>query len=363
MRFRYELTALSPVHIGDGNRLTPWDFAVTDRFYRVNLDSLFSDPGLNQERFRREVRSRDFRWDSFAPELAAKHALYALPVASYAVRSALLSRRRRQEVYEFVKSGGKPFVPGSSLKGALRTAVLLAAVSGSRELRERFLSELRGSLGAKRERLSKQAEKAVFGSDPHTDLFRALRVSDSTPVGSPGLAVYESRVYSGGRYKPFTLLSECMQPGTTVSGHITIDDWLLRPDVREELAFGASAGFLRALKEVLKRTGAYLVKIEAEFYQKTELSRLQSFFKDLRTRVDRGECILAIGWGAGWRAKTVGQAVFEYDPDLFARIRTKYRLGRRNAPFPKSRKLVVDDRGLGVMPLGWIRLNLREVGE
>jgi len=363
MRFRYELTALSPVHIGDGNRLTPWDFAVTDRFYRVNLDSLSSDPGLRRERFRQEVRRRDFRWDSFAPELAAKHALYALPFASHAVRSTLASRRRRQEVYEFVKSGGKPYVPGSSIKGALRTAVLLAAVAGSRELRERFLTELRGSLGEKRERLSRQAERAVFGSDPRTDLFRTVKVTDSSPVGSPGLAVYESRVYSGGRYKPFTLLSECMQPGTTVSGYITLDDWLLRPEAREELSFGACVGFLRALEEVLKRAGSYLVQIEAAFYQNTELSRLQAFFGDLRKRVERGECILAIGWGSGWRSKTVGQAVFEYDPELFARIRTRYRLGREKAPFPKSRKLVVDDRGVGIMPLGWVRLSLREVRE
>jgi CRISPR-associated protein Csm5 len=76
--------------------------------------------------------------------------------------------RREGAVKPFIRSGGAPFIPGSSIKGAFRTALASAALPrGERE-------------ASKWDHAS--AMKAAFGLDPHrteTDPLRFLSVSDA----------------------------------------------------------------------------------------------------------------------------------------------------------------------------------------
>jgi CRISPR type III-A-associated RAMP protein Csm5 len=120
------LKTLSPVHIGSGYDISPIEYffdPLQNRFHRINMDALFQDPDfkphLNQ--FLREAASSRYIGRIIPDNLLRSHILYTLPVS---VKAANYLRHSQTAVKEHIKSAGRPFIPGSSLKGALLSALL-----------------------------------------------------------------------------------------------------------------------------------------------------------------------------------------------------------------------------------------------
>ena len=95
-------------------------------------------------------------------------------VTNYALREiSLWSREITPTLKEFIHDGrGKPYIPGSSIKGAIRTAVL-ACESINVNDKENKLLDRRGNLSAK------AIESNVFGYDPNHDIMRFLQIGDA----------------------------------------------------------------------------------------------------------------------------------------------------------------------------------------
>lgn len=116
---RYKLTCLSPVHIGTGQEWGKFDGAYSNgRWYVIDLDKVFAR-GINGDELAQAMSSNAFSW---AEWLQGRRipledvALYSLPCP-----------QDPKEVY--IREGMKdvylqPYIPGSTLKGAIRTAVL-----------------------------------------------------------------------------------------------------------------------------------------------------------------------------------------------------------------------------------------------
>lgn len=64
---------------------------------------------------------------------------------------------------------GRPYIPGSSLKGAIRTAVLASMMAGRTPSLKNNAGRLLGG---------KNFESRIFGDSPNTDVFRFLQVGD-----------------------------------------------------------------------------------------------------------------------------------------------------------------------------------------
>ncbi|MFQ5793310.1 MAG: type III-A CRISPR-associated RAMP protein Csm5, partial [Acidobacteriota bacterium] len=157
--FPITLTPLTPLHIGDGSQLEAYEYTVVrERFYRLSLDRLLTRlPSVEQDHFNRNIERdlvglRLFVREQFSPEMAEYQAA---------------ASRRFQEVYEeklgqaqnqlivfpFLRSMRQPLIPGSSLKGALRTAILdrlIAAPLRGNENADRLEAETLGYMGDKR---------------------------------------------------------------------------------------------------------------------------------------------------------------------------------------------------------------------
>ena len=72
---------------------------------------------------------------------------------------------------EYIHDGlGRPYIPGSSIKGAIRTAILSHV---SQNVNAEFILNRPGRLTAS------SIEKEVFGQDPNKDVFRFLQVGDA----------------------------------------------------------------------------------------------------------------------------------------------------------------------------------------
>lgn len=80
--------------------------------------------------------------------------------------------KNNETLKEFIHDGlGRPYIPGSSIKGAIRTAVL-AQLAGNVNA-EFIIANQRGKLSAD------AVEKELFGSDPNHDVFRFLKIGDA----------------------------------------------------------------------------------------------------------------------------------------------------------------------------------------
>src|SRR5581483_2857673 len=128
--FPITLTPLTPLHIGDGSQLEAYEYTVVkDRFYRLSLDRLLARltpaerESINRYVERDLVGLRKFVREHFSPDIAEYQAA-ASPRFREVYEKKLSEAQNQMIVFPFMRSLGAPLIPGSSLKGALRTAIL-----------------------------------------------------------------------------------------------------------------------------------------------------------------------------------------------------------------------------------------------
>jgi len=126
-----EITVLSPLHIGNGQALLRgYDFVVHNgRTWRIDEDALFS-----------ATQSGDAAFDA---TLLGRPADELLEVADYREGNELFryvmdgtpsAATRGAEVAEQIKDVfDRPYLPGSSLKGALRTLLLWSSYTDAEQ--------------------------------------------------------------------------------------------------------------------------------------------------------------------------------------------------------------------------------------
>ncbi|QDA31337.1 type III-A CRISPR-associated RAMP protein Csm5 [Thermococcus indicus] len=399
------LRVLSPLHIGNGNELTPLDLYPGDGVvYVLDTEKLMkklTDMGVSLEEILYLLKNPSgdsYIWKGYIDELGLdvrEYSLYSLPVRGEV-------GKRSMTVKEFMKVNGRPYIPGSSLKGALRTAILYKVLrecgdSGTamkvvlrtdRRLAEKIgwsgslaefyvdylLEELRKAESQRRYRFeAKKAddllEAIVFGMEtdrrgvkyePKRDPLRALIVRDSPPVGRRHLALY--RVDVIGNPQPIPIWVEALEPGTALNVEINVNAETLR------LNAGHFNGLLweclKDLGEPWKVFEGFLWEAVDEFHGelvRTELEgvrrygrnaeKVKAFYASIQ---GYGGRILRLGWGSGWLAMTIGLLLGK--ERKWESLRKKLGLGKKprgrglSREFPKTRRLA-DGK-----PMGWVML-------
>ncbi|WP_456420442.1 type III-A CRISPR-associated RAMP protein Csm5 [Thermococcus sp.] len=400
------LKAISPLHIGNGNQLTPVDiYPAEDTVYVLNVERLIDDLqnfGISLEEILHLLKNPpgdSYIWKGYIEELRLNPKDYA----RYTLRIHGTPGKESMQIREFIKLNGQPYVPGSSVKGALRTAVLykvlkecgdsgtaMNLVSGVRNSRgqiERKTAELAREIGWSEsligfyaDRLSKERvdgkraddllEAIVFGMEPDRrsgvkyepkrDPLRALIVRDSKPIGRKHLAVY--RVDVIGNPQPIPIWVEALEPETATEIGIKIDTEVLRLN---------SIHFNGLLWECLENYGKppevfedFLWEAVEEFYGEVikaelkELSRfgkygagVKSFYSSLEGHDGH---LIRLGWGSGWLSTTVG--ILLRKERKWEGVRRKLGLGKNprskklSREFPKTRRLA------NGIPMGWVVL-------
>lgn len=132
--YKVKYKILTPVHIGTGEELSPFDYVIADNmFHRIFTDELISS--LNEEQLRRfynyiqtnNITSlRNLIVENFKPEKFSKYAVKVLPSIESKYRNNLNNINNQLLVSPFIRTPDsfKPYIPGSSIKGAIRTAII-----------------------------------------------------------------------------------------------------------------------------------------------------------------------------------------------------------------------------------------------
>ena len=377
---KYEIEVISPLHIGNGGTISPIEYVVGDKFYRADMDRLFEDERFDTEGFIEDTKAGSLYLGRFAHELAKVHVRYALDISQSTRRNLLeLIGRRSSEVREYIKTKDDAYIPGSSIKGAIRTAILWWVLKNNpdkfnrvkRHLENLVRSRDRGAPNKKR--VADKVEEEVFGRDPTHDILKALQVSDTNAVATESLKVEEVRTLTtapqGHNWKGFYTYVEAMKTGTKLDLELKIDEFLLEGDAARELIFENKQELVREIPKICNEFAEDFIKNEIMFFTQynmpRELDKVLGFYKKVGERTGEKSFLLHLAWGSGWHGMTVGRLLQEeIDFDFFG-LRKKFNLGkRRNQPFfvrefPKTRRIVFEDRQ-PKYPLGWIKLDVKK---
>ena len=279
-----------------------------------------------------------------------------------------LPRREQRgagDVREFIKDPfGKVFLPASSFKGSVRTAL---ACYLAEQAPEAFAAALRevgqqrgGKYGPNPRRAFEPVNNVLFGKRAHEDLLKALVMQDSQPlVPEECLLLAQVKVMNVFRER-FTekrsvpIQAECLAPGVKgIRLPFHVDGFVLEHDQPlKRLLKGLGAAVLRqreSFTKALHAHGAALARYECDFYADQGQAGPERFFQDIARSP---EIHLPVGFGTGWHAKTVGRLLRGND---LAKLRGMFRMGHREADiFPKTRKWARCKEG--ELPMGWLRV-------
>jgi len=338
-----KIKTLTPVHIGSGSKLTRMDFIVRNgKVIVLNTPELFralEGKGCDMIKIVDELSYRSL--DDLAKD-------FDIDAMNFKLYEARLVGSAASEISEQIKSGRKPYIPGSSIKGAIRTAILWYIVKNDRFLLNfaiKCLEDLaRGRITSKvLKETDDRLEKKVFGKDPRKDFMRALKVTDSTSFSE--LTVYEIKIL-GSNIKGVCV--ECIDENDSASIKIEIDERVLAD---AEIASKLKEYELDGIEKIAEMTREFsLTLIEKELTYNHYDDETKSIFKNIKS--SKG-MLLRVGWGTGWYSKTIG-LLLETHPK-FENLRKKIGLGRSPRTkrvydeFPKTRRVTIDGK-----PLGWI---------
>lgn len=387
------IKVLSPVHVGTGEQPGRKERWVEDgKVWLVDEEALFrrvsESPTLLHrfERFAVEERASLRRFLKNARIDPQSVALYGLkhfganPYGYYLTHIKVPGRPPQ------------PYIPGSSLKGAVRSALLRAMLIDDEAKQEEAARLIRMQMqGSAQPKWADDVLEEKFfgrGHDPpnwqNYDWMRLFSFSDTQPIRMRQLWATEVRILSivgsGAamhleektfrRDRLIQLHPEVLRPGTRAKGRLTFNDELLSSLAEEALNFPQERGDVKLLLQECNRVAKEQIIQEWTFADRTKWREGKKFYgwmvDQLEKAIRHDACLLRLGWGSGYDDKTMTDLL---DEETFDEVRDSYSLpvglpGRRRgngylpkALSPKSRKVALDhkDRWL---PLGWIQLSL-----
>lgn len=383
MKQKYELQIVTPVHIGSGEALNQIDGCYANGiWYHIDLDKVLAHPSTDLNALTSEMANRNFRWQRHLQQ-------YTSDLSELSAYSLSCPQSPEEvEIREAIKTAGdRPYIPGSTLKGAIRTALLEEILNESDDIYDKSLNQLetlidQGPRGnPRREQPARRIESLAFGKDPNRDLFRALHVSDTMPLGSDSLEIgmawtvtlnsnnqLVQKIEGNREYKNFV---QQFQTAQSLTFTLKIDELLFRERERERLSFNdLQEKTLRDIAEVCRSATAVLMDRDQEFFDYYNFSEIANFYDKLihlNNNLPEGAFLLQIGWGTGYHAKTV-TSLFANDgesPDnLWMDLRERFKLGESRSQrghyddreFPKTRRVLY--RGQNpIAPLGWVKIS------
>lgn len=271
---------------------------------------------------------------------------------------------QKNHIRRFIASGGRAYIPGSTVKGAIRTAVLvdwlLKTNPGKKQLAEiRMFVEKKEWSALKR----LDPAKECFGSIAR-DAFKYLRVSDSALFDDTSLSVSEIKRVSikeqnkhiQRRRADIPMWSEALNQGTESTCALS----LLKPLSLTGFPFLDQQSIL-ALLHILNAQSRESCERELQELETAprDFEPFRKFYGKLLDTINKiggQEAIVRLGGGKTWFDNSIGFAIDQDDfgPEfLFGAYLKMLKLG--NLPFPSTRSAVLKSN-LPAQPLGWVKL-------
>lgn len=370
--YKVSLTTLSPVFIGAGEEhvLSPYSDFVQQGNSLVYIDTdrlqeVMQDDKAFVEAYVKGVRQFENNRSTFSLENFITNTLQR-EVKDFAARIAPVDGDiQKNQIRQFIATGGKPYIPGSSLKGAIRTAVLvdwlLNTSSGKKQLGEiKMHVEKRDWKSLKR----MDPARHCFGNISN-DAFKHLRVSDSQGIQYGSLSVSAMKRVSLriGRKTLRRNTNDIPQWSETLQALVksTCILSLLKPRSSTSFDFLDNQSIVSLFSIINQVSLDSCFRELDEFEGLNEFRELFRFYEKLEQEIKSlkaNETIVRLGGGKTWFDNSIGLSI---DSDVFGeeKLLGQYldllRIGK--IPFPSTRSAIMKGNA-PFYPLGWIKLSV-----
>ena len=381
---RYRLTCLTPLLVGDGRKLAPIDYMVWKdqvnvldqwRIFRLLAKGPRLDSYLNQLK---NAEKLDFAtWGGFAQNFAGRRIPF-----EHAASSNYWNRAQGDSLHipTFSAGASGQYLPGSAIKGALRTGMVFA------QWRDGMLQDTLAKV--KQERVPRRPAEAVeeqaLGSGG-TNKMRFVGTGDSDTVTNADFKVYLLRTSTlqprganfalgwkqsprgavdGARPEESTpTFAEMASPGTVFRGHWDEKDFFLQPEVRRTLRWPESFGRAKIF-EAANIYASGVLALQRNYASLAGMGLLDRSLDELEQKLanarENGTCLISMGWGGGLLAKSAWLDTTNTD---YRQILQQFAIYNRalstNLPFPKTRRIVFLGNRPATLP-GWAELAIEE---
>lgn len=367
------LKVLAPVRIGS-RQLTPLDFVcLGQKVHIVDFELLgkqLQKKNLVSDLVNWALLFSAQRQPSIALYLRMKNLLREDFLKEVSVRQVNATARVDERVATILEQltdalSKQPVIPGSSIKGAIRSSLTANVLAGKPDLSPAFREAVerwrrdRNKSGGPGEYLAGTIFKGTLlrgGGGPNKDWFRCLRITDAFPIRAE-TAVVPVKVFSiSGEYavpKNYTMWVECILPGSEFEFDMT---W----DLETATRFFRGRPPFESVEQILSGTRIHVERIcreEASFVEKYGPKEIARHFHDVGSRAN-----LRLGWGCGWLSTTIGSVLSSGDRIEVRRACYSFR-PREGFPFPKYRRFQVsspDASGRPLSSFGWVSVTPRQ---
>lgn len=351
---KYRLTCLTPTLVGDGQKLAPIDYMVWKdhvnvldqrRIFRLLAKGPRLDSYLSQLK---KAEKLDFAsWGGFAQNYAGRRIPF-----EHASSAQYWEKTRAESLFipTFSTGPSGPYLPGTAIKGALRTGVVHGKVTPKMmaDLAARTTSESR--LPRNPGRALEESALGVGGADA----MRLISASDSNTVQDSSFKIFLLRASTLEAHGPgkFELAWKSpgrnvkrLEDGTPVFAEMAVPGTAFEGDWREKTPRkrGMDAAEMFGL---VNNYAAQLLEMQKQYADWTGLTVLKSNLERLESKLagvrqaSRG-CILPLGWSAGFLSKI---AFLDTQDDASRQILRQVgfyaKAIQSGLPFPKTRKIV-----------------------
>lgn len=244
--YKATLHTLSPVFVGSGKEINKKEYRLSFSDQKI----IVYDPGklyMALKKYGKAGLYEDFLLND--PQSSLNYWMRDNSINPQDISSAIRYTidwgdrmdlgKSKTSIMEFMKDPyGLPYIPGTSIKGMLRTILLAHEVSKGMDKFKKNADDIKnyqvyrtGPNNYSRENNS--VEQTAFRklnrdekhpNDAANDVLQGLIISDSRPLSLDDLVLCQKiDCHRDGLEKPLNILRECLHPGTDIEFTITID--------------------------------------------------------------------------------------------------------------------------------------------
>ncbi len=357
-----ELTPLTPVIVGSGEELEGYEYVIdtTEKILHVYALNTYQIASFLQGRELNEfisllesdiVKLRRFLQDRSEKIIRNPKLIRFKFVTTKSVKEVCQDKisddRNQLSIGLAPRSGTTPYLPGSSVKGAIRTALLYEEAISNGSWRARLRNRVGNVKGGEFDKRSgEHLEASIFDykkGNTYADPLRSLAITDSGPVNTYAVLTQVIALKQKQWSYQVKTIKEAIQRSKSNSDNKLYCSLRLKetldktgdtfyPISKSKIIQSCRKFYSRVLeldKEIASQ-GFQPLPVDWSWYEKA---------KEAFEGVDKGSFPLRVGWGGGMLSSTL--------------------LLLRDSKFPRSRRYIIAKEGL-FFPIGWLIARLTE---
>lgn len=340
--FNLRLTTISPVYIGDQSSISPYSDYICkeDKIHYIDEDklkTLFMSSGNIDElldEYIEAIKVKAFSDFQNKYNLEMFFERHGLDIEEYTSYILPINTRVNKSIETTIKTSGRPYIPGSSIKGAIRTTLLYHHNSGYSE-----------------------AEIKDFNVKSRLELSNLL-ISDTNPISMEDLIVLRT-----GRYNLAIGIENRETIYESINKDTNFEFTIKTIDTTTEGFEYLNGNSLEGLFSIINSFYQEAIQRELEVLKKhtnPQIQKILDFYHYLNDEINKAMInkdfvIMRIGAGKTFFESSIGMGLEKEDLDtIIKRAKIGKAFTDKNF-FPKTRTFVGNDGSFDQV-LGWIKI-------